>query len=201
MRQITLLDRLLLLATVLLSAYQVVVGIEGLGTLAMASYTIAFGVLLVACLLLIILGLEVLDSPLVVIVSTVIPLSLSLGLVAEYLPDLTAAYLAFVLLGFIAVALTRIFTPGRTAVITLAVVHGISGLLIFLLPIALTIRGETSTAFLLVSLGGALIGIGGLLLAFLKTGKPILPNETILSVLPALLLLMTISFVAGFALV
>jgi hypothetical protein len=200
-RQITLLDRLLLLATVLLSAYQVVVGIEGLGILAMASYTIAFGVLLVACLLLIILGLEVLDSPLVVIVSTVIPLSLSLGLVAEYLPDLTAAYLLFVILGFIAVLLTRVFSPGPAAVITLAVVHGISGLLIFLLPIALTIGGETNNAFLLVSLGGALIGIGGLLLAFLKTGKPILPRETILAILPALLLLMTACFVAGFALV
>ena len=201
MRQITPLDRLLLLATVLLSAYQVVVGIEGLGTLAMASYTIAFGVLLVACLLLIILGLEVLDSPLVVIVSTVIPLSLSLGLVAEYLPDLTAAYLLFVILGFIAVLLTRVFSPGPAAVITLAVVHGISGLIIFLLPIALTISGETNSAFLLVSLGGALIGIGGLLLAFLKTGKPILPRETILAILPALLLLMTACFVAGFALV
>ena len=201
MRQITLLDRLLLLATVLLSAYQVVVGIEGLGTLAMASYTIAFGVLLVACLLLIILGLEVLDSPFVVIVSTVIPLSLSLGLVAEYVPDLTNAYLVFVLLGFIAVVLTRIFTPGRAAVITLAIVHGISGLLIFFLPIALTSRGETSASFLLVSLGGALIGIGGLLLAFLKTGKPILPRETILAILPGLLLLMTIAFVAGFTLV
>ena len=201
MRQITPLDRLLLLATVLLSAYQVVVGIEGLGTLAMASYTIAFGVLLVACLLLIILGLEVLDSPLVVIVSTVIPLSLSLGLVAEYLPELTAAYLLFVILGFIAVLLTRVFSPGPAAVITLAVVHGISGLLIFLLPIALTIGGETNNAFLLVSLGGAFIGIGGLLLAFLKTGKPILPRETILAILPALLLLMTACFVAGFALV
>jgi hypothetical protein len=200
-RQITPLDRLLLLATVLLSAYQVVVGIEGLGTLAMASYTIAFGVLLVACLLLIILGLEVLDSPLVVIVSTLIPLSLSLGLVAEYLQDLTAVYLLFVLLGFIAVILTRIFTPGRAAVITLAIVHGISGLLIFLLPIALTIDGETNPAFLLVSLGGALIGIAGLLLAFLKTGKAILPQETILAILPVLLLLMTACFVAGFALV
>jgi hypothetical protein len=130
-RQITPLDRLLLLAAVLLSAYQVVAGIEGSGSLAMASYTIAFGVLLVACLLLIILGLEVLDSPLVVIVSTVIPLSLSLGMVAEYLQNLTAVYLLFVLLGFIAVILTRIFTPGRAAVITLAIVHGISGLLIF----------------------------------------------------------------------
>jgi hypothetical protein len=53
----------------------------------------------------------------------------------------------------------------------------------------------------LVSLGGALIGIAGLLLAFLKTGKAILPRDSILAILPALLLLMTVCFVAGFALV
>jgi hypothetical protein len=47
-------------------------------------------------------------------------------------------------------------------------------------------------------LGGALIGIGGLLLSFLKAGKPILTRQTILSVLPSLLLLMTAAFVAGF---
>lgn len=201
MRQITLIDRLLLLATALLAAYQVVVGIEGLGTLALVSYTIGFGVLLIACLLLLILGFEVLDSPLVVIVSTVIPLSLSLGLVAEYLPEITTFYILFVIFGFLAVVLTRFLTPGRPAVITLAFVHGISGLLIFLLPIILTLRDETGPGFLLVSLGGALIGIAGLLLAFLKTGKPILPRDTILALLPALLLLMTAAFVAGFGLV
>jgi hypothetical protein len=45
-----------------------------------------------------------------------------------------------------------------------------------------------------------LIGIGGLFLSFLKTGQPILSSDTILSLLPKLLLLMTIAFVAGFAL-
>jgi hypothetical protein len=49
-------------------------------------------------------------------------------------------------------------------------------------------------------MGGALIGIGGLLLSFLKTGKPILSRETILKVLPGLLLVMTATYVAGFAL-
>jgi hypothetical protein len=46
--------------------------------------------------------------------------------------------------------------------------------------------------------GGALIGLGGLLLSFLKAGKPILSRETIFKVLPGLLLLMTACFVAGF---
>jgi len=200
MKTISIIDRILLLLTAILAAYQVAVGVDGLDTFAVICYTVAFGVLLVACLLLIILGFEILDSPLVVIVSTIIPLSLSLGLVWEYLIDFRTIYLIFTILGFLAVIITRQFTPGRPAVIVLAVVHGISGMLIFLLPIILSLQGETSPGFALVGVGGALIGIGGLLLSFLKTGRPILSRDVILSVLPALLFLMTISFVAGFAL-
>jgi hypothetical protein len=53
-------------------------------------------------------------------------------------------------------------------------------------------------AFSLVGVGGALIGIGGLLLSFLRTGRPVFSKATTLKVLPGLLLLMTICFVAGF---
>ena len=200
MKKMTVLDRIVLLVTGLLAAYQVVVGVDNLETLAMISYTIAFGVLLVACLLLIILGWEILDSSLVVIVSTIIPLSLSLGLVSEYLPDFTTAYLVFVCVGFLAVVLTRYSAPGKVAVIVLEVVHGVAGMIIFLLPIVLSIRGETNPGFALVGVGGALIGIGGLLLSFLKTGKPIISREKIIALLPWLLLLMTACFVAGFSL-
>ena len=94
--------------------------------------------------------------------------------------------------------LTMIFST--ISVIVLSVVHGVAGLIIFILPIVLTLQGKTPAGFLLVSLGGGLIGIGGLLLAFLKSGRPILPRETILKVFPGLLLIMTGAFVAGFAL-
>jgi len=146
------------------------------------------------------MGFEVLDSPWVVIVSTIIPLSLSLGLVAEYLPAWTTPYLIFVIVGFLAVVVTRLATPGKLATFTLAVVHGIAGMLIFLLPIILAFNGTMSPGFVLVGIGGALIGVGGLLLAFLKAGKPSLPQKTILTILPGLLLLMTAAFVAGFQL-
>ena len=46
--------------------------------------------------------------------------------------------------------------------------------------------------------GGALIGIGGLLLSFLKAGKPVLSREKILRILPGLLLGTTACFVLGF---
>lgn len=200
MKLISITDRIFLLLTVLLAAYQVAVGVDGFDTFAIICYTIALGVLLVACLLLIILGFEILDSPLVLIVSTIIPLSLSLGLVWEYLVEFRIYYLAFVILGFLAVVFTRQFTPGRKAVLVLAVVHGIAGMAIFLLPFVLSIQGITNWGFIFVGIGGALIGIGGLLLSFLKTGRPILSRNAILTILPGLLLLMTIAFVVGFAL-
>ena len=200
MKKISVLDRILLLITGLLAAYQVAVGCNGLETLAITSYTVAFGVLLVAGLLILILGFEVLDSPVVVIVSTVIPLSLSLGLVSERLTGFITPYVIFVIAGFLAIVVTRYAAPGKIATIVLAFVHGVAGMLIFLLPIILSLRGDAPGGFALVGVGGALIGVGGLLLAFLKAGKPILPQKTILTVLPGLLLLMTAAFVAGFAL-
>jgi hypothetical protein len=194
-------DRLFLLLTVLLAAYQVSDGIDGLSALPIIVYTIAFGVLLVAALLLFILGLEVLDSPIVVIVSTVIPLSLSLGLVWEYIASYRTPYLLFAIIGFVAIVVTRSFPmPGKLPTIVLAFIHGVAGMVIFLLPIVFAITSQAKPGFALVGMGGALIGIGGLLLSFLKTGKPILSRETILKVLPGLLLVMTATYVAGFAL-
>ncbi|MEW6030795.1 MAG: hypothetical protein AB1554_15110 [Chloroflexota bacterium] len=196
--KISPLDRVLLLVTGILAAYQVAVGIDGFDALPIVAYTIAFGVLLVAGLLLIIWGFEVLDSPAVVIVSTIIPLTLSLGLVWQY-ASFGTSYLVFAIAGFLAVTLTRsIPTPGKIPTIVLAITHGIAGMTIFLLPIILSVQGKTQPLFSLVGVGGALIGIGGLMLSFLKAGKPILSRETILKILPGLLLLMTACFVAGF---
>ncbi len=200
MRKMTVLDHILLMITGLLAAYQIVVGVNGLGSLATWAYTIAFGVLLIASLLIIIMGFEVLDSSLVIIVSTIIPLTLSLGLISQYLPAWTTAYLIFVIVGFFLVAIARYTIKGVAATILLAVVHGIAGITILLLPIILSLCGVVRCGFALVGVGGALIDIGGLLLTFSKSGKPILSQKTILTVLPTLLLLMTATFVAGFAL-
>lgn len=199
MKSISGLDRLLLLITGLLAAYQIAIGIDGLDAFPIFCYTLAFGALLVAGLLLIILGFEILDSPLTVLVSTLIPLSLSLGLVAEYAPDFRLPYLIFTIAGLIAIGITRYTAPGKVAAMVLAPVHGLAGLLIFGMPIALAIQGTVAAGFIWVGIGGGLIGVGGLLLSFLKTGRPILARDTILTILPALLLLTTAAFVYGFA--
>lgn len=199
--KMTIPARLLLLLTGLLAAWQVAVGIDGAAALPMIAYTVGFGVLLVAGLLLIILGFEALESPIVVIVSTVIPLSLSLGLIWEHLPAYRTGYLVFTLAGMLAVILTRLLPlRNKLPVVVLAVIHGVAGMIIFLLPIVWAFTGRANHGFSLVGVGGALIGIGGLLLALLKTGHPLLARETILRILPGLLLLMTAAFVTGFAL-
>lgn len=197
--KMTILDRILLLLTGLLAGYQIVVGVDKLSALPVIAYTIAFGVLLVAGLLLIILGFDVLDSPVVVIISTVIPLSLSLGLIWEYLAVYRTLYLVFAIIGFLAIVITRsVPMMIKLPVIVLASVHGVAGMTIFLLPIILAINGMSHPAFSLVGIGGALIGLGGLLLSFLKAGKPLFSRETIFRLLPGLLLLMTVAFVVGF---
>lgn len=199
MKDISPLDRILLLITGILAGYQVVAGISGKPTMVLVAYTVAFGVLLVAGLLMIIMGFSVLDAPLVVVISSLIPLGMSLGLVGEYLPPLREVYLAFTILGLGSILYTRYTSSRITKMLVLAIVHGISGLLIFLLPLILSLRGITPARFALVGLGGGLIGIGGLLLSFQRAGKPVLPRETILSLLPGLLLLMTALFVIGFS--
>ncbi len=199
--KITILDRILLLLTGLLAAYQIAVGIDGFSTIPMIAYSTAFGVLLVAGLLLLILGFEVLDSPIVVMISTIIPLSLATGLIWQYLPNYRVMYLIFAIIGFFAIVVTRALPiKNRFPLFILVMVHGVAGLTIFLLPIILVFSGLALSGFLLISVGGALIGLGGLLLALLKAGKPLLSREIIFRVLPGLLLLMTSAFVTGFAL-
>lgn len=167
--------------------------------MAVTNYTIGFGVLLVAALLILIMGFDVLDSPIVAIVSTLIPLSLSLGLVADLVTRFTFPYLIFVLAGFVAIIVTRYANPGLMATVVLALVHGVAGVVIFLLPLILSLSGTAPLGFAWVGVGGGLIGLGGLLLSFLKAGSPLLSRDAILTLFPGLLLLTTACFVAGFA--
>lgn len=192
-------DRVLLLVTGLLAAYQVGFGIAGIEILPMISYTIGYGVLLVAGLLIIILGFEILENHWVVIVSTLIPLGISLGIVAENYQSASVGYLVFAVVGFLLVLISRWAKNKLLAVGLLALVHGISGLVIFISPILLLLQGATPAGYSLISVGGALIGVGGILLAFLKSEQPILSKNTILTILPGLLLAMTLCFVIGYA--
>ncbi len=199
----TVVDQLLLLVTGLTALYLVATfyrEYRGGGKEAENSlyYMVAFAVVLVAGLLLIGLGYGVLANPLVVIVSTLIPLALALGLVGEFYPEYQRSYLLFAIAGLLAIAVTRFTGPSGVATGVLALVHSVAGLTIFFTPIAVWRRKARPAGFIMVTVGGTLIGIGGIALAFLKAGRPILPADVIFAILAPLLLLMTASFAWGF---
>ncbi|MBW2180750.1 MAG: hypothetical protein JRG81_10345 [Deltaproteobacteria bacterium] len=197
MKKMSVLHRLLLSITGLLAAYQIVAGMKAYNGPVTFYYTIAFDVLLMSCVLLILFDFEILDNPMVVVIATLLPLSLFLGLISRHRPDFHTICLIFSLAGLLLILGTRYYFAGKIATIVLAIVHGVSGMVIFILPISISIQGTAPPLFSFVGIGGALIGVGGLLLAFLKMGKPILSKELIFSVFPSLLLLMTLAFVIG----
>ena len=163
-------------------------------------YMIGFGVLLVAGLLLIAFTYAALENPLVVIVAVLIPAGISLGLVAEFLPQYEKGYMAFALIGLIAIAITRFTGPSGLATMVLVIVHAVAGLLIFGLPLWATRQGQAPAPFVMVTVGGTLIGLGGIALAFLKTGGQLLffSGPFVMTILAPLLLLMTLAFTWGF---
>ena len=164
-------------------------------------YTLGFVVLLVSGVLLIFGGWGLLDSPLVLTVATLIPLGISMGLMNQFMPQYKKAYSWFALIGFLAIAVTSI---SGMALKSSAVpfFHSIAGLIIFGLPLYLCFGTKTAPkGFGAVGIGGLLIGIGGMALAFYKAGKPlfgIFTGEFILTILAPLLLLMTLAFTFGF---
>ena len=163
-------------------------------------YMVGFGVLLVAGLLLIAFTYDALDNPLVVIVSYLIPAGISLGLVTQFYPQYGRGYLVFVALGLVLIGITRLFEMEGLGRIVLPIFHTVAGLIIFLLPIMVVRAGRAPGSFIWVSIGGALIGVGGIALAFLKAGNQLLffSSEVVFAILGPLLLLMTLAFAWGF---
>ncbi|HID40089.1 MAG TPA: hypothetical protein EYP36_11320 [Calditrichaeota bacterium] len=163
-------------------------------------YIVSFAVLLVSGLLLIFYSYDILANPLVVVIAYLIPLGLSLGLVAEFYQKYEKTYLLVGIIGIILIAVTRLAGVGGPGLATfvLALFHTIGGLLIVFIPLFVTKDNRVPKGFIWVSVGGVLIDIGGISLAFLKAGAPILPADVIFTILAPLLLLMTLAYTWGF---
>jgi len=164
-------------------------------------YMVSFTVLLVSGLLLIGLGWGILPNPLVIVVTTFIPLTISTGLFCEFHESKAKGYVVFALLGLIAIAVTRFMGVSHTIqVITLIIVHSVAGLSIFFIPIMAVKNNKAPGGFIFVTVGGALISLGGIALAFLKTGSQFLffSADLVLAILAPLLLLMTLAYTWGF---
>lgn len=195
----TLIDQILLLVTGLLAIYllwrfygryQKEKGLYDI------YYMLGFAVLLVSGLLLIFLDWKILESPYVLTVASLIPLGISLGIANQYYPSWKKIYAWFALLGIIAIAISSIGGL-EFKKIAVPLFHGVAGLVIFLGPF---FAKDAAKGFWWVGVGGALIGIGGIALAFLTSGTQLLffSREVVLQILAPLLLLMTLAFTLGF---
>lgn len=195
------LDNLFLLLTGLLAAYLVWYFWKRYNlhrALHNLYYLMGFLVLLVSGLLLIFLGLGILASPYVLTVASLIPLGISMGIAEEYYPGWKKAFKWFALVGFLAIAVTSIFGFELLKKIAVPLFHGVAGLVIFLGPF---LAKKAPKGFWWVGIGGLLIGLGGIALAFLSVGTQLLffSQALVMKILTPLLLLMTAAFAIGFA--
>ena len=161
-------------------------------------YLMGFAVLLVSGLLLIAFGLGILSSPYVLTVASLIPLGVSMGLAEEYFPAWKKYFKWFAALGFLAIAVTSIGGMDLLKKIAVPLFHGVAGLVIFIGPFYA--KGAPK-GFFWVGIGGLLIGLGGIALAFITLGKQLLffSPEFVTLILTPLLFLMTGAYVLGFA--
>lgn len=161
-------------------------------------YILGFVVLLVAGVLLILLGYEILGTPFVLTVSSLIPLGIAMGITEQYYPGIKKPFKWFLAIGFILIALSSYFDWALVRKISVPLFHSVAGLMIFLGPI---MAKNAPKGFFWVGIGGALIGIGGIALAFLTLGTPLLgifTAELVFNILSLILVLMAFSFVLGF---
>ena len=160
-------------------------------------YMLGFAVLLVSGLLLIVVGFDVLASPRVLTIASLIPFGISVGIVRQYFPNWKKAYLWFATLGILAIAITSIGGMDSLKKLAVPLFHGVAGLIIFLGPF---MAKKAPKGFFWVGIGGVLIGLGGIALAFLSMDSQLLffSQEFVLMILAPLLLLMTLAFAWGF---
>jgi hypothetical protein len=161
-------------------------------------YLMGFAVLLVSGLLLIFLGLDILASPYVLTVASLIPLGISMGVAEEYYPAWKKAFKWFAVVGFLAIAITSIAGLDTLKKIAVPLFHGVAGFVIFLGPF---FAKGAPKGFWWVGVGGLLIGLGGIALAFLSVGRQLLffSPALVAVILTPLLFLMTGAFTLGFA--
>ncbi len=129
--------------------------------------------------------------------ASLIPLGISIGIVEEYFPKYKKALKWFLAVGIVAIALSAILELDTIRKISVPLFHGVAGLVIFLCPF---LAKKAPKGFWWVGIGGLLIGLGGIALAFISVGKQLLffSPEFVALILSPLLLLMMLAFTLGF---
>ncbi|MCK5069215.1 MAG: hypothetical protein KAR01_01690, partial [Desulfocapsa sp.] len=103
-----------------------------------------------------------------------IPFSLAAGLVVRFYPEKATLYLAVLAVGLLLIGGSKFLGMPTLAKIVYPVFHSIAGLTIFIIPILAVKQGKMSPGFYGVTVGGTLIGLGGISLGFLTAGKQLL---------------------------
>jgi hypothetical protein len=200
----TLFDQVILLLTGLTAVYLIFRFIQAIKETTVKAkyyyhYITSFAVLFVAGVLVILFDFAVLARPEIKIVATLIPFGIASGLVCEFYEKYAKPFVLFLLLGFVLIVLLNLGI--LEAKFIYPVFHSIAGLTIFIVPI-LALRSKVANkGFIWVTVGGTLIGIGGIALAFLGAGKPLLgifTAEVVFTILTPILFLMTLAFTYGF---
>jgi hypothetical protein len=198
----TIFDRLILLATGLVAIYALwrfYGRYQKQKKLHDLYYMMTFAVLLVSGLLLIFLGYGILASPYILTIASLIPLGLAMGLMNQLYPGIKRYYSWFALVGIVAIAVISIGGLGGKA-IAVSLFHSVAGLIIVVAPIIASRNGTAASGFWWVGIGGLLISLGGVALAFLSMGSQLLffSQGFVMAILAPLLLLMTLAFTWGF---
>ncbi len=195
--KIKILDRLFLIATAFLSSYEIVKGIDNYQKNSIFALTIGFGILTLASILIFIFGFSILENNYIPVISSIIPFSFAYTLFNIYFKELSFYFLMFLIVGFISVIVSRFFKNNLIKTIILAFFHTVSGILIVLIPVLLFLTKKAPPKIIFISIGGSLIGIGGILLFFIKAGKPILSKKIVYRILSPLLFFVTLFLVSG----
>ncbi len=191
--------RFVLMFTAVMAGWQIAHGLPEDAPLPLVAYTVGFGVLLLSCLWLTLMGLEVLHHPLVVVVAALVPLSFSLGLVGEYWPQRMPVFLAFAVTGMIGIVYSRLGEVSRRlSVLIVALVHGVAGLVIVGVPVWVWGQSLARPGILGISAGGVLISLSGLALLGQRLRWISVQWEEVARILPWSLLLTLVFLVIGF---
>ena len=120
-----------------------------------------------------------------------------MGIVAVFLPAYHLGYGVIISVLYAGLVIQKLRDQVKSAMLFQILLHGLTGLVLFIMPVVLVIQGTVDPGYLGISVGTGLIAIGGMALAFLKSGKPILTKDQIYMIFPGVLLLAVFAFSVG----
>ncbi|MEA3288164.1 MAG: hypothetical protein U9Q77_12425 [Candidatus Marinimicrobia bacterium] len=190
-------NRIILLLVAIVAGVQIVSGIENCGTIPITYYTFSYGIFLVSALLMLLMGVDIIEHPTAALAASTLPLGFSIGMVAVFLPAYHLAYGSLVSILYAGLAIQKLRDQAKSAMLFQILLHGLTGLVLFIMPLVLVLQSTVNPGYLGISVGTGLVAIGGMALAFLKSGKPILTKDQIYTIFPGVLLLAVFAFSVG----